>query len=302
MNSYTQRLSNKSLAIFLFHGVIERSSYRVRNYTKKHIKKDGFVRLMNELCEAGQPMTMDAVVEHHRAGKPFPPGAFVISFDDGFENNFSVAAPVLDELHMPAIFYVTTDFVDRNTMSWIDQIEYCLEFALDGSLRLPWDSSVRSFSTAEERIGVLEDIRAHVKRDERIDQVAFVKDIFSQCSVPQITSSDDPLDRKMNWAQVRQLSENPLFTVGGHSHRHAILSFLSSQQLEEEVSTSCDFLKQRAGIMPMHYSYPEGMEHCYTDKVITVLKQHGVICCPSAEDGVNNQSTDLFHLKRIFVV
>ena len=51
-----------------------------------------------------------------------------------------------------------------------------------------------------------------------------------------------------------------------------------------------------------HYSYPEGLEDCYSDRVINVLKQHGIICAPSAIHGKNCIGDDLFHLKRIMVV
>lgn len=299
---YVQRLSDNGLAIFLFHGVIEKSEYAVRNYTKKHLEKDFFIELMKGLRGGGHLMTIDEVVRHCREHIPFPERAYAITFDDGFENNYSVVAPVLEDLKIPATFYVTTDFVDRNAMSWIDRIEYCLESAGRGVLRLPWRGTSWEFSTTQEKIKILEDIRKHVKEDDSINQNTFVRDIFSQCNITEIESSDDPLDRKMGWAQVRALSDNPLFTVGGHSHRHAILSFLSSDDLENEVRTSVDLLKTHAGINPIHYSYPEGLAHCYSDEVITTLKKYGVTCCPTAEDGLNTHATDLFHLKRIFVV
>ena len=42
-------------------------------------------------------------------------------------NNYSIAAPILNDLKIPATFYFSTDFVENNTMSWIDKIEYCFE-------------------------------------------------------------------------------------------------------------------------------------------------------------------------------
>lgn len=302
MKEYIGRLSDSGLAIFLFHGVIEKSEYAVRNYTKKHLDKKSFVELMEGLRAGGQAMTMDEVVRHCKEGIPFPARAYAITFDDGFENNYSVAAPILEKLNIPATFYVTTDFVDRNQMSWIDRIEYCLEATPKGALTFPWASGVRQFSTAQEKIQILNEIRKHVKSDQSINQDTFVSGIFSQCNREEIFSSDDALDCKMNWAQVQTLVQNPLFTVGGHAHRHAILSFLTPDELDEEVRTSIELLHTRAGITPIHYSYPEGLAHCYSDEVIMSLKKYGVTCCPTAEDGLNTNKTDLFRLKRIFVV
>jgi peptidoglycan/xylan/chitin deacetylase (PgdA/CDA1 family) len=53
--------------------------------------------------------------------------AFVLTFDDGFENNYTIAAPILLRLNVPAIFYITTDYIEKNMMSWIDLIEYAAE-------------------------------------------------------------------------------------------------------------------------------------------------------------------------------
>ena len=56
-----------------------------------------------------------------------PRNAYAITFDDGFENNYSLAAPILDDFNLPATFYFSTDFIENNSMSWIDKIEYCVE-------------------------------------------------------------------------------------------------------------------------------------------------------------------------------
>lgn len=291
-------LSDDGLTIFLFHGVVERSRYAVRNYLRKHVEREDFLRFARELAGAGHALSMEQVVHHHEAGEPFPPRAFAITFDDGFENNYSIAAPILKDLNLPATFYVTTDFVENDAMSWIDRIEHCLEVAPAGRLRLPWADGPRDFATTADRIRLLDDIRFHAKRDPAVDADALAADIFAQCGVETIRRSDDPLDRKMSWKQVADLHADDLFTVGGHTHRHRILSFLSPEELEAEIRTSVQLCRDRAGIAVRHYSYPEGLRHCYSPAVIDVLRRHGVVCCPTAEPGVNRHTDDLFHLKR----
>ena len=97
------------------------------------------------------------------------------------------------------------------------------------------------------------------------------------------------------------MAGDALFTVGGHSHTHAILSFLDDDALDAEIDTSLRLLAERARIKARHYSYPEGLRHCYSDRVIRHLKKRAIRCCPTAEDGVNDHRTDLFRLKRITV-
>jgi len=134
MPNYADRLTKDGVAIFLFHGVHDGVETRVRNYTRKHIPKDYFIEVLSDLQLVGTAVSMDDII----AGHLIPTYAFAVTFDDGFENNLTIAAPILAEKHIPATFYITTGFVDCNRMSWIDRIEYALEDAPDGKLRLPW--------------------------------------------------------------------------------------------------------------------------------------------------------------------
>jgi peptidoglycan/xylan/chitin deacetylase (PgdA/CDA1 family) len=299
---YTHFLSAGRVAIFLFHGVIEKSDYEVRNYTRKHLEKEYFDRVLQALSRAGTPLAMQDVVAHRRALEPCPPHSFVVTFDDGFENNHSIAAPMLADLSIPATFYLSTAFVEHNSMSWIDRIEYCLEHVPRMSLKFPWDSATHHFHDWPSKINLLDFLRATVKKRQSIDLEELVGEVFSQCGLSPVQSSDDPLDRKLNWGQASQMAAHPLFTIGGHSHNHLNLAFLTADQVEQEISESFRLLSERASIQTEHYSYPEGLDYCYSAEIIEALKRHGVTCCPTAIEGTNDVRTDLFHLRRIMVV
>ena len=51
---------------------------------------------------------LDELVGLMRAGKPIPPKAVCVTFDEGYENNYSQAYPVLKELGFPATIFVVT--------------------------------------------------------------------------------------------------------------------------------------------------------------------------------------------------
>jgi peptidoglycan/xylan/chitin deacetylase (PgdA/CDA1 family) len=300
--NFHNRLSKTGLAIFLLHGVIEKSHHTVRNYLRKHLEKDYFYQFLLDIKQAGQPLSMDDVVRHCQDQQEFPPYSFALTFDDGFENNYSIAVPILNDLGLPATFYVTTQFIDENSMSWIDRIEACLEITPEAQLSFPWDVNRYELKNTRDKLEFLDYLRSRVKQDKTIDQDELASSICSQCGIDEIQSSSDPLDRKMSWQQVREISENERFIVGGHTHRHANMNFLTHDELETEVLTSIRLLREKADIHPRHYSYPEGLEYCYSDEVIKVLQASGVICSPTAIDGINDVDTGLFHLRRIAVV
>lgn len=299
MNSYLSRLRPDGLLILLFHGVVKEHCHGIRNYTRKHLQQDYFASVLKAFRGAGTALSMDEVVWHYQEQKPFPPNAFAVTFDDGFENNYSVAAPVLTDMNIPYTVYICTQFVDENMMSWIDQIEMCLENAYSGAIRLPWSDVTVPFQTEEERVRLLDNIRRNAKNDANLSLGGLVDSVFQQCGQKVVMQSNDPLDLKLTWKQVLALRDDDLCIIGGHTHTHAILSHCGDKELEEELSGSLAMLASKASILTHHYSYPEGKAHCFDDRTITKLQAHGIVCSPTAIDGVNNQTESLFHLKRV---
>jgi peptidoglycan/xylan/chitin deacetylase (PgdA/CDA1 family) len=298
--SYAARLAADTLTIFLFHGVVERHEHVVRNYTRKHIARARFAAILDALRATGTPVSLDDVIEVAAGQGRLPERAFAITFDDGFRNNLSIAAPLLVERRIPATFYLTTGFIEYNWMSWIDRIEYAIECTGEGRLVLP--TGERRFDDAASTQALLDEIRIVVKDDPRIEPDRFATEVQATLGVNETRATDDPLDRKLDWAEVRALAAEPLFSVGGHSHSHANLAFLDMASLARELETSRALLAARAGVSCRHYSYPEGTPNAYSPAVIEALKRIGVQCCPTAEDGVNRPPFDLFRLKRVMVV
>jgi len=301
-DKYLSKLDEKELVIFLFHGVVEDSVHEVRNYNGKHLLSQNFIDLIDGLSRYGIPLSMDEIIGLNDDKNGYPPNSYAITFDDGFKNNHDIAAPALDDFSTPATFYLTTDFIQSNRMSWIDQIEYCFESIRSTSLFLPWSNEKIQIHDAETKIAYLEEIRRNVKANpgKYLDD-GFVRNIFDQCEVDLIETNSDVIDQKMNWEDVHALSQNDLFTIGGHTHSHNSLAFLADDGMNHEIAVSLTYLKEKANLSTRHYSYPEGTEVDYSEKVIESLKKNGIRCCPTAIEGTNDCGIDLFHLRRTTV-
>jgi peptidoglycan/xylan/chitin deacetylase (PgdA/CDA1 family) len=67
-------------------------------------------------------VSMADVREHVRNGKELPRKPIAITFDDGYDDAYTAALPVLQRYHMTATFYIITGFLDRpRYMTW-DQV------------------------------------------------------------------------------------------------------------------------------------------------------------------------------------
>ena len=286
--------------LFLFHGVIPQSSHPVRNYTGKHIELDTFEQFVGVLSLAGTPVSMQQVSDACHGLGMLPQRAFAITFDDGFRNNLTVAAPVLERLAIPAAFYVTSTFIDQGASSWTDLLESAIEQTFAGRVDLPNFGSVRKFATREEKIQLLDDLRNWVKTTPSVNPLDVAEKVQRQLGIHRL-ERDPHLDDKLTWDDLRWFDRHPLFTVGGHGHTHRVLSFLTPEELEQELTHSIDGLAAQLGHAVTHFSYPEGLSHCYSDEVIAALKIRGITCAPTAEPGVNRLRDDPFRLKRMMV-
>ena len=302
MDKILSKLSDNGPFILLFHGVVEENEYQVRNYIRKHIEKDHFADILKTLKSHGTALSMDDVVTIHESGDDYPPNAFVVTFDDGFENNYSVAAPVLSDLNIPAIFYITTDFVENGTMSWTDRAEYCLENVEKGTIILPWEQAPFTFQNAAEKIDLMRRIRAHIFKDDTVDVHAFTEWFYKQFNMNSVQTTDDPLDKKLKWQQISDLHHDDLFTIGGHTHTHIIMSFEPEEEMEAEIDLNLSLLKEKSGVETTHFAYPQGQANHYNASVVEALKKRGIICCPTAIDGMNTKETGLFDLYRTMIV
>jgi peptidoglycan/xylan/chitin deacetylase (PgdA/CDA1 family) len=71
-----------------------------------------FDEQMAQLGELGyRPVSLDAVVDYYVHGTPLPPGAVLITFDDGYRDNLDNAAPVLQRHGYPAVIFVPVGYL-----------------------------------------------------------------------------------------------------------------------------------------------------------------------------------------------
>ena len=86
------------------------------------VAPDLFAAQLDALMEAGyNTISLYALQDHLMLGTPLPPNPVVITFDDGYRDNYENALPPLAERNMTATFFVVTDFMDEerpNYLTW----------------------------------------------------------------------------------------------------------------------------------------------------------------------------------------
>ncbi|GAA3978059.1 hypothetical protein GCM10022278_38430 [Allohahella marinimesophila] len=65
-------------------------------------------------------VSLSDLVENVTSGNSVA-GKLVITFDDGYRDNFQYAAPILKSQNLPATFFITSGFIGNNNTAWWDQ-------------------------------------------------------------------------------------------------------------------------------------------------------------------------------------
>ncbi|MCL4486931.1 MAG: polysaccharide deacetylase family protein [Chloroflexi bacterium] len=90
------------------------------------VTPDNFAAQMEYLYNQGyHPIRISDLTDYLKDGKPLPPKPIALTFDDGYEDNFQNALPVLRKYKFTATFFIITQFIDDQRpeyMNW-DQVE-----------------------------------------------------------------------------------------------------------------------------------------------------------------------------------
>ena len=296
-----KKLKKNQITFFLFHGVINKNTNSMRNYTGKHIEKKKFINLIKKLSKSGNPISINEAISVIKNKKKIKSNSFVITFDDGFYNNIAIAYPILKKFNIPFTIYLTTEFIDKNSMSWVDQIEYCVDKTKNKEVKIPRYNINFSIKNNSEKIKLMKYLRKKIKSDKKCDPNLYAKSLNLRLGFKKKLHSNRMIDKKLTWKDISKYRNNKLITFGGHSHTHLTLSFLDKKTLKKEIKTSLRKIKKYLGFDNIHYSYPEGSKKTFSIKVINELKENKVLSSVTTIDGSNNHKTDIYKLKRVFV-
>ena len=155
---------------------------------------------------------------------------------------------------MNGMIYLTTNFVDKNKMSWIDRIENIVEHNNDFTFNQKWLDEPIKVKSNEDKIFLLEKIKNNIKSSKDINFDHFADNFCVQFK-NNVIIEDDQIDKKLSWSQIKSLKNSDIFSFGGHSHNHPILSFLTKDELSFELDKSLELIENKAKLKTIHYSY-----------------------------------------------
>lgn len=282
-------LWNKDLRILAYHRIMPLPDPATFAFDLELISTSPqrFREQMEMVKRRFRPMRLSDVAAMLDAGKPLPADAVVVTFDDGYDDNYRIAFPILRELGIPATFFVSTGHIDSGRPYAYDWLVHVILETSAERLILPelgMDLAIPPERPGRRKLATR--ILSEMKQLNAIAQEALITRLEVEWKIPSDVTPDDC--RPMTWTQLREMQAAG-FEVGSHGVNHRMLSKLSPQDLEHEVRLSKEALERELGPVPLLMSYPVGGDRAFDAQVIEATRAAGFQLACSYICGTNPQ-------------
>jgi peptidoglycan/xylan/chitin deacetylase (PgdA/CDA1 family) len=290
-----QFLTRKRLRILCYHGFSVGDEHEVMPHV--FMRAETFVRRMQILKKRRVPViSLDEALSRLKAGQ-VSNGETVITLDDGWVSNLTIAAPVLDSLHFPACIYVTTEHLEAGTEVFNVALNYMLHRTSRSTLRLEGiDPSIDgAYPIERDPSGVHRSIVAAVDRVFPVlrDRQRLLVPISAALGFELREILEGGRFRLMNRGEIEAMHGKG-FDIELHTHTHH-LSAASFEQTQDEIVRNRQALAEILGVEKTHFCYPSGE---YTSRHLEWLPRLGIASATTCEPGFNESKTDLLQLRR----
>jgi peptidoglycan/xylan/chitin deacetylase (PgdA/CDA1 family) len=277
------------LSILIFHRVLPHPDPLFPG----EVTEPGFEQICQWLASWFNVLPLDEAAMGLQEGR-LPSRALAITFDDGYADNRTVAAPLLQRHGLPCTFFVATGFLDGGRM-WNDTLIETVRRApapvLDLRPLLPELGELPLADTAARQCAV-QRLIAHCKYLPPDERQTLVDAIAARAGVPL------PTDLMMTSEQVRELHGMGM-QIGAHTVNHPILARLTRDEARAEIADSKRRLEAIVSAPVTLFAYPNGKPgEDYSPESVELARECGFAAAVSTSPGTSNRQTDPFQLRR----
>jgi peptidoglycan/xylan/chitin deacetylase (PgdA/CDA1 family) len=211
-----------------------------------------FQRHMELIAKRFNAVSMDDVSLFLKGQKSLPPRAVAVTFDDGYKDNFRIAAPILNRFGIPGTFYLLVDAVDRSKAPWYCLLRYAFMTARTPQWRNVATGIVHELQDSDAREAAFmaaTEIGAKSSAASREELLQSVTHLLEPGSFP------GERDLMMTWDDARTLVKSG-HIVGSHTMTHPNLAQIPPAEARTELADSKLKLEKELVTPVKHFCYP----------------------------------------------
>jgi peptidoglycan/xylan/chitin deacetylase (PgdA/CDA1 family) len=197
----------------------------------------------------------------------------LVTFDDGYRDNYDVGFPVLRSLGVPACFFVVSGYLDAPSLPWWDHIAYSVKHTAAAVVTIDYPEPLKFDLRATPPSRVTYAILRAYKRARPLDNRRFFDGLAAATGV----DVDGPaLSRELfvSWDAAREMRDAGM-TIGSHTVTHPILASLPEADQHRELVESRERIGEVLGAAPDVLAYPVGGPTAFTEATKRLARDAG---------------------------
>ncbi len=224
----------------------------------------------------------------------------LVTFDDGYLDNYEIAVPILRRVGLAAVFFVPTSFIGSHALPWWDEIAYLVKSARQRRFALSYPEPEQFDIEASGLREVLRRVLNLYKVPGMLDSDRFIAELEAACEGKRPTASG--AERCfVNWDEVRSMAGAGM-AIGAHTHTHRLLGRLPADEQLAELAGCRRILRDQGGVEADTIAYPVGLRTSFTAETKSIAQQAGYRAGFSFYGGVNRPGQiDRFDVRRVGV-
>lgn len=276
----------RKLSVLMYHQVLPEHDFMRPDEITAAI----FQQHLQHLTSNFTLLTLTDALDKLSSGT-LPPNAAVMTFDDGYENNASIALPMLQQFGVPATFYIATDFLNGGAM-WNDKV-------LEAVRRWSGKSIQTTIAGQDYKLAISDDESRSRAGGELLKIFKYLPLAQRSDAVDKFAGSlIEDLTYMMSDAQVRDLFDAGM-EIGGHTCSHPILASLPESLAYQQIVTNKSYLEGIVGQPLTSFAYPNGKPRKdYTAETVDLVRRAGYQYAVSTHQGVADNLTDKLQVPR----
>ena len=287
-NGYSNRARNEYL-ILMYHRVIEKSDRGNYLQDGMYVTPNTFRMQIEYLTKKFNIVPLSDIsniknISKLQENKP----SCILTFDDGWKDNYTYAYPILKQYHACATIFLTTGYVGTNRYFWTDRLAMLLkDIGSKKSSYGPMAPTINIFVNQLENLGgsIVDKVEKAItilKKLSHDDIERILDEITCRWNV-DINIKDASF---LSWDEIREMFLSGIIKFGSHTHNHSILTNSSKELIARELTQSRDMLINKNVLSEsfIPFAYPNGN---YTDEIIGIVKDAGYSMALTTEKGWN---------------
>jgi peptidoglycan/xylan/chitin deacetylase (PgdA/CDA1 family) len=289
------RFTGPGVAIIMYHSVMADPSSAQMTMGNIIHSTAIFRGQMEIIARDYHAVSLDDVLLFLKGEKTMPTRAVVVTFDDGYADNYHAANDILKPLGIPGVFYVTVGCVDKQQLPWPSLLRYAFLTSRCNS----WtdvDGGAWALASTEQRLRAFERASEYCGKLSGAQQDRFVESLQQQLE----TEPPQPAQRlMMTWDEVRGLARGG-HTVGSHTMTHPNLAHVTEAEMQTEMAEAKRRLEEELAAPVVHFSYPcPALQPHWLDRTVSASRRIGYQSAVTTNGGLVRRHDDPLSLRRI---